>query len=153
MPDKRKNILILGVGSLTLGLLLGVSMWFFSAAGDSGLLSAAGAAGTSGVSRVLGGVVWCPFKALTGIPCPGCGGLRAFDLLLRGRVADALWMNPLSVAVMLFLVASGVWLMVDIVLGSRSWLDFIQKKYPAWVAFAAAAMLIANWVWNIWKGL
>ncbi len=45
----------------------------------------------------------CPFKLLTGIPCPGCGGLRAANVLLQGDVLEALYINPLSCVVMIFL--------------------------------------------------
>lgn len=128
MSDRLKNILILGVGSLALGLL-----W--------------------GVSQLWPGAARCPFKALTGIPCPGCGGRRALDLVLQGRFCDALWLNPLSVALMIFFAVSAVWLAVDVVRGTRTWLDFMRRKYPWWVTAAAVALLLAGWAWNICKGL
>jgi hypothetical protein len=40
----------------------------------------------------------CPFRALTGLLCPLCGGLRAAHALLHGRVVDAFWLNPLMVS-------------------------------------------------------
>jgi hypothetical protein len=39
----------------------------------------------------------CPFRALTGLLCPLCGGLRAAHALLHGRVVDAFWLNPLTI--------------------------------------------------------
>ena len=39
----------------------------------------------------------CPFLALTGLYCPGCGALRATHDLLHGDVAGALARNPLAV--------------------------------------------------------
>ncbi len=39
----------------------------------------------------------CPFHALTGCHCPGCGTLRALHALLGGRLADALGHNALAV--------------------------------------------------------
>lgn len=44
--------------------------------------------------------VWfppCPFNALTGLYCPGCGSTRALHLLLHGQVVDALGRNLLMV--------------------------------------------------------
>lgn len=40
---------------------------------------------------------YCPFLLLTGKPCPGCGGLRAINLLTRGDVVAAMSSNLLVV--------------------------------------------------------
>lgn len=37
----------------------------------------------------------CPFLALTGCYCPGCGSLRALHQLMRGHLMPALGLNPL----------------------------------------------------------
>jgi hypothetical protein len=36
-----------------------------------------------------GGLVLCPFRAVTGLDCPGCGMTRAVGQLTRGRIAAA----------------------------------------------------------------
>lgn len=41
---------------------------------------------------------FCPFHRLTGMPCPGCGGLRAVNDLTRGDLAAAVGSNVLAVA-------------------------------------------------------
>jgi len=38
----------------------------------------------------------CPFRALTGWQCPGCGTTRAVHALLHGDVGRALELNPLT---------------------------------------------------------
>ncbi len=43
---------------------------------------------------------FCPFLALTGLPCPGCGGLRAVNDLSHGDVLGALSSNVLAVALL-----------------------------------------------------
>ena len=43
----------------------------------------------------------CPTKALSGLDCPGCGGLRSVHSLLHGDVAGALDHNALVVLVVL----------------------------------------------------
>ena len=37
----------------------------------------------------------CPFRALTGIICPGCGSTRGLHHLLHGDIEKALLLNPL----------------------------------------------------------
>jgi Protein of unknown function (DUF2752) len=45
----------------------------------------------------------CPFKAVTGLDCPGCGGTRAAHKLLTGHVFAALSYNALAVVLLPFL--------------------------------------------------
>ncbi len=45
----------------------------------------------------------CPFNALTGLYCPGCGSTRAAHQLLHGHFAAALALNPLLVLLLPFL--------------------------------------------------
>jgi hypothetical protein len=45
----------------------------------------------------------CPFHALTGLYCPGCGSTRACHHLLHGRIATAFDFNPLMVVSLPFI--------------------------------------------------
>ena len=51
-----------------------------------------------------------PILAITGRPCPGCGGLRAVNDLTNGDVAGALSSNLMAVALVVagFAAAAGV---------------------------------------------
>jgi hypothetical protein len=44
------------------------------------------------------GVLACPFRALTGLLCPGCGSQRALHDLLHGRATEAFTHNALMVS-------------------------------------------------------
>ncbi|MEN6371570.1 MAG: DUF2752 domain-containing protein [Armatimonadota bacterium] len=46
----------------------------------------------------------CPFHALTGFYCPGCGSTRAMHQLLHGHILAALDLNPLMVISIPFLL-------------------------------------------------
>jgi hypothetical protein len=46
----------------------------------------------------------CPFLALTGFYCPGCGTLRALHQLTRGHPLAALDLNPLMMLLLPFVV-------------------------------------------------
>ncbi len=50
---------------------------------------------------------FCPFLTLTGLPCPGCGGLRAMNDLTRGDLVAAISSNALAVGLVVALV--GLW--------------------------------------------
>ena len=50
----------------------------------------------------------CMFKALTGLPCPGCGLTHSFCALGKGRFAAAFGYNALGPGI--FLLAVGIWL-------------------------------------------
>lgn len=128
MSGRTKNTLILGAGLLALGVLWGVS--------------------TIHIDTPL-----CPFKALTGLPCPGCGGTRVFRLLCEARVGEALMLNPLSVLLIVFLAVSAAWLTVDIIRDRQSYISFMTRRWPRLVVAAVIAALLLNWLWNICKGL
>jgi hypothetical protein len=46
----------------------------------------------------------CPFFALTGLKCPGCGTARAFHAVLHCRFAEALRFNAMLPAMLTLLV-------------------------------------------------
>ena len=80
-------------------------------------LGAAAAAGMATLAvqvrdpHVHGAWGLCPFKAITGWDCPGCGGLRAVNDLGHGRLVDAAHSNLLLVATLPLVVALwAVWL-------------------------------------------
>ena len=49
------------------------------------------------------GLVLCPWRLLTGYPCPGCGGIRAVGAISTGQFDQAWLLNPVA-----FLVCSVV---------------------------------------------
>lgn len=48
--------------------------------------------------------VLCPFRAITGLPCPTCGSTRALFAFLGGRPLEALRLNPLAGATMVLAI-------------------------------------------------
>ncbi len=89
----------------------------------------------------------CPTKALTGLDCPGCGGLRAVHSLATGDLLGALDHNAFVVLVVLpALVAVGVaWLV-------RSWREPSSGADPAPAlptTDSPAARLTPTFVWAL----
>lgn len=62
---------------------------------------------------------FCPFLLVTGLPCPGCGGLRATNDLLHGRFADAASSNLYAVLTALLAAVTFVWWAVATARGQR----------------------------------
>jgi hypothetical protein len=83
-----------------------------------------------------GGPPLCPWRAWTGVACPGCGLTRAAGALLRGRWSDALHLHPLVLVVGLQLAA--VWVIVMLHLARR------ERPRPAAPGWVVPAVLIAN---------
>jgi hypothetical protein len=46
----------------------------------------------------------CPFRALTGFTCPGCGTTRGLHQLLHGNLAAAFQLNPFLILALPFLI-------------------------------------------------
>ena len=95
------------------------------------------------------GPVVCPFRLMTGLPCPGCGLTRSWVYLLHGRWLDSVSANPFGVVVFGLAVAFVVSILVAI-LRRRPVPDagpLIRSK-PAialgvvWVAYGAARLLV-----------
>jgi hypothetical protein len=96
---------------------------------------------------LLAAGLWpCPFAALTGLPCPGCGLTRAALAMLRGDLGAALSLHPLSPLVVPLALGASAWAGLDYVKTGRS---PIGEPVRARVIAAGAtlfALLIGVWV-------
>ncbi len=95
----------------------------------------------------------CPFKALTGVPCPGCGGMRALDALLEGDIRHALSVNPLSLLLIAALAAVCLWLTVDLILGRNTFSEAAKRTDDRYVISVVVLILLAGWCRNIFAGV
>ena len=91
VEDRRNGAILVAVGCLPFaaGALMG----------DTQPASPAGTGGGTGLA--------CPFRAATGLPCPLCGGSRAFALAARGD-GDLLRFNAVWVAFAALAVLAGL---------------------------------------------
>ncbi len=87
---------------------------------------------TSVYHGVTGWVV-CPFRWVTGVPCPGCGMTRAFWDLSAFNVAAAAHQHPFSFVLL-------GWCVLDLVGGPA------MRKRLTRVAPAVLAALLTWWV-------
>ena len=82
----------------------------------------------------------CPFRALTGLDCPGCGSLRCLHELLHGDLVAAADHNVavlLALPYALVVAGRAMWRSRT---GASRWMP------PAAAAWAVAAALVGWWV-------
>ena len=95
----------------------------------------------------------CFFKMVTGLDCPGCGGLRATHQLLHGHMRAALELNPLFVVSLPLLAYFAARSVIQYFTG-RAWPQPFRK--PAWLWAAGAVVLafgvLRNLPWRAWFG-
>ncbi len=74
----------------------------------------------------------CAFHAMTGLDCPGCGGLRAVHQLSHGNIAAAWHFNPLLVALLPMALWLGFREFARMFTGRR-WPGIVTRPIMAWV--------------------
>ncbi len=97
----------------------------------------------------------CPSRLVYDLPCAGCGGTRAFLLLIKGHPVDAFFMNP-NVYLFVPLILAGVVLMVYDFFHHTDKLNFWYKKFkqtgnkPS-VYIPVLVFEVAIWAYNVWR--
>lgn len=87
----------------------------------------------------------CPFKAVTGWDCPGCGGLRAVNDLTHFRFADAWYSNALFIAAVPALV--GLWVLWTV----RAWSGSGRSLPPEVVRYGGIAFALVALAFTVWR--
>jgi len=77
----------------------------------------------------------CVFYSLTGLQCPGCGGLRAAHHLMHGDLAVAFRYHPLFVALAPLLIGGAAWRLVSQRKGG-SWANLLDRPAVLWLILA-----------------
>lgn len=91
------------------------------------------------------GVIGCPFRGATGLPCPGCGITRSMTLATHGRFAESWRMHPFGGVILLLLVALVCWGLLPRALRGR-----LVATHPTGIVvvkLAALLLLIAMSAW------
>ena len=83
----------------------------------------------------------CPFLAVTGYYCPGCGSLRAVHALTHGDIGAAVGLNVLTVVgIVIVAVLWGLWTL-------RSWRGQPRTRVaPAWTLYLALGAIVVFWI-------
>jgi len=88
----------------------------------------------------------CPFRAITGIPCPGCGMAHGLMAAADGRLRDALGYNALSPLVLLCAIGAWALMVVEELTGRR-----VVERTMVAVGPASAALAVAALLWGGWR--
>jgi hypothetical protein len=100
----------------------------------------------------------CLTKAIWGIACPACGTSRALLLMLSGEWLEGVLTNPLGILAGIGLTVTPLWLLYDISTKQASLLkaylkaETLLRTRPI-IYLPLIAIAVANWIWNISKGL
>jgi hypothetical protein len=92
------------------------------------------------------GPTLCPFRLLTGLPCPGCGMGHALVFALRGDLASSLRFHPLGLPLLASWTAWLAWGAINLARG-RSFSDgipgLVRRPSTSWAALAAVLAVYA----------
>ncbi|MCM1985153.1 DUF2752 domain-containing protein [Lyngbya confervoides] len=83
-----------------------------------------------------------PFRALTGLYCPGCGTLRALHQLLHGNFWAALDLNPLMILALPYLVYSYCCYAAPVIIRRKLPRLFLKPHWINWIL----KLVLAYWV-------
>lgn len=99
----------------------------------------------------------CPMKLITKIPCPSCGSTRSAELILQGKLKEALLINPFGYLDIIVLAIIPIWLITDLLTKNDSLYRFylyLEKNIRCLtVATPLILLILLNWLWNIFKNL
>lgn len=101
-----------------------------------------GACAVMGLVDPTGGPVLCPFRAATGLACPGCGSTRMLHRLAVGDPLGAFRYNPLAF-VFVPLVAWWLFAALTRALGGPRWRT---PQFSARATWVLAGVVLAYWV-------
>lgn len=88
--------------------------------------------------------VGCGFRALTGLPCPLCGGTHACAALVQGDLAAAWAANPGALVLLLWLALLAGQALAEGVSGRRR-----LQRWPWWhptVVAGVGGVLVLSWL-------
>lgn len=97
------------------------------------------------LSKSLVGPVTCPFRLVTGLPCPTCGMVRSAGHVLRGEIVAALCTNPLDAVTMLVVAPLALLLFAANRLGGWAVRISLGSGERILVWLVALTLLAANW--------
>lgn len=103
-------------------------------------------------------VVFCPLKKITGIACPSCGTTRSVLAITKGNFQEAVFTNPLGILAATIMLTLPFWLLYDVLSKKNTFYNNYTRaenyiNNNKIIILFAGLLMLANWIWNINKGL
>lgn len=99
----------------------------------------------------------CLFKKATSLPCPSCGATRAAVALVSGEAKKSFFENPIGAILVSFIFLGPPWIVWDYLSGNATFMYWYTRAEKLIrrrsVAIILIGLVVANWIWNIIKGL
>jgi hypothetical protein len=99
----------------------------------------------------------CPIKKVTGLPCPSCGSTRAVVALAEGDIKKSFFENPFGAFLASFILLGPPWIVWDYLSGNSTFMHWYLRAEKLMrrrsVAILLIGLVVANWIWNIIKGI
>lgn len=102
------------------------------------------------LARIAPALPRCPVKALTGVPCPGCGSGRATLALARLDLPAAFAANPLYTLAAFAFFAGGL-VALGLALSGRG-VPEAPRRLPVALRAGVVAVVALNWAWLVMDG-
>ena len=87
----------------------------------------------------------CEIRRVSGLPCPGCGGTRAFYHFFRGEIAQSFRLNP----IIIYGAAAYLHFMLMMFRRKRIGRKTESKVWIQYYLYGAAAVLLLQWLIKI----
>ena len=91
----------------------------------------------------------CAVNSFLGCDCPGCGLVRSFAALVRGRIRDSVDLHPLGVIIAAWLIYFFGRSLVETVTGRRL-PSLLGQGSRDMLVYAFLAALILQWAVKLW---
>ncbi len=97
--------------------------------------------------------IWflCFFRSLYDIKCPACGTTTATLLLLKGDIAGAFFVNPLSIITNLLISISTVWIAIDVIRNKETFIPVLQKEMNKYLILFVILIVGVNWLYVLFQ--
>jgi hypothetical protein len=91
------------------------------------------------------GPVLCPWRLITGYPCPGCGGIRAMGAICTGQFEQAWLLNPIAFLACFVVIVWAIRITPLIVFSRKSLTLFRSQSLSLQVAILSLVYALA-WI-------